>query len=147
MTGRVYMCMSVQRRRRSLVFIMGPTPFAVLALARGDHTAACGANVDAPFLVGCGRASRSAVGGVFDTPSLRCLYLEPMDSLSYYMPRLLARSSLSPSLHDASDFVRLGGSFIVPLAFYRRRIPSRRPVSTEDPVSSCKSPVVWSLAV
>ena len=36
-------------------------------------------------------------------------------------------------------------SFRVPLAFYRRRIPSRRPVTMEDHDSTCKSPVVWSL--
>ena len=124
---------------------MGPTQFAVFAPARADHDAVCGANVDAPFLVVCGSASRSPVGGVCNIPLLRCLYLEPMDSLSYYLPRSLACSSLCPVLHDSSDFVGWGGSFGVPLAFYRRRIPSRRLVTTEDPVSTCKPLVVWSL--
>ena len=147
MTWLVYMFMSVHRRRRSLVSIMGPTPFAVFALTHGDHTAVCEANFDAPYLVVCGSASRSAVGGVCNTPFLRCLYLEPMDSFSYYLPRLLARSSLSPPLHDVSVFVKWGGPFGVLLALYRRRIPSRRPVTMEDPVSICKYTVVWSFAV
>ena len=56
---------------------------------------------------------------VCDTPGRRCLYLEPMDSLSYFVPRSRARSSLSPALHDASVFVRCGGSLRVLLAFYQ----------------------------